>query len=159
SRKTEECIWPDNPTASIFRFPTARLTAACAAFHQSAGLCSAQPGWGTFMPSGWEARATLRPRPSITSALPFVGPTSLPRKRPTDDLANAEENFGGQLVEALVLEPGGRHLRRVEGVRLEGRGRLLVVLEVRAETGGLRGVALLQRREDLADLGVGVEAR
>jgi hypothetical protein len=81
SRKTDECICPERPMASIFRLPTARLMARIAPFHQSAGLCSAQPGCGTRIASGSLARATVRPRPSTTSALTLVVPTSMPRNR------------------------------------------------------------------------------
>src|SRR6185312_16139128 len=87
---------PDKPTASIFRLPTARFTARVAAFHQSAGLCSAQPGWGTRIVSGSDARAIVRPRPSTTIALTLVVPTSMPRKRLIGTMiAWAEDGFAG----------------------------------------------------------------
>src|SRR5881628_1122557 len=161
SRKTEECICPEIPTARTRRAErgasSCRMDARDASHHVS-GCCSAQPGRGVLRGSGVVAVASTSPASVMRSALTPLVPTSRPRKSASATLSHAQQQLQGELVEPLVGVPLPPDRRQVEHLGLERAGPL------GTEEDACRGLVSLasatprpQLGQELLDLRIGVE--
>src|SRR6266516_4824338 len=155
SRKTEECICPEMPTARTRRADwggasSCRMDARDAS-HHVCGCCSAQPGRGVLRVSGVVAVASTSPASVTRSALTPLVPTSRPRKSASATLSHAQQQLHGELVKPLIGVSLPPDRREVERLGLERAGPLGTEDDAFPAPGPQLG-------QELLNLRIGVEA-
>src|SRR3989454_6549080 len=108
SRNTEECIWPEIPTAATSearRCASTSRVAAMLACHHASGSCSAHPGRGVSRESAALAVASTAPAGLTKTAFTPLVPTSRPRNRASRSEEHTSElQSPCNLVCRLLLE-------------------------------------------------------